>query len=319
MSEADSKSEETAVTMGTGPRRVIVVGASGVIGGQLLADANAQSRPAVGTYFHNEKPGMVAFDMTQQALADAVPDVGPGDTVVLLSARADPNWVFENPFESRALNVEGTIRASDDARTAGARVVFVSTEFVFDGVSGGYDEDARPAPTTLYGQQKVEVEEHLQATGGQWAIVRLGWTVGWEKDARCPVFLTYKTLMTKGARMAEDNKFTLSDVRDTSQAILEVADRDENAIWHLASAPPVTRTDLADWVMEASKFGARMGYERVRFAEIPYPEPRPERSWIVNHRAVQNLQVRFAEPWRTVEEKVALVDLWFEERQKRIT
>lgn len=296
--------------------RIILVGASGVIGGQLLATAQTQERPAVGTYFQNARPGMVAFDMTQQPLTAVVPDLGPGDTVVLLSARADPNWVFENPWDSREINVVGNIRAADDARNAGARVVFVSSEYVFDGVSGGYGEDARPAPTTLYGQQKVEVEEHLQATGNRWAIVRLGWTVGWERDTRCPVFNTFKTLMTKGARMAEDNTFTLSDVRDTAKGILEVADRDENTIWHLASAPPVTRSDLADWVMETSKFSDLMAFERVRFAEIPYPEQRPERSWIVNHRAVQNLQVQFAEPWRTVEEKVKLVDQWFEERQK---
>ena len=311
--------QQSSVTTRAPNSRVILVGASGVIGGQILSTARAQERPAIGTFFTNARPGMVAYDMTQQALTEVVPDLGPGDTVVLLSARADPNWVFENPWESRELNVVGNIRAADAARAAGARVVFVSTEYVFDGISGGYDEDARPAPTTLYGQQKVEVEEHLQATGGRWAIVRLGWTVGWEKDTGCPVFNTFKTLMTKGARMAEDNQFTLSDVRDTAQAVLEVADRDENTIWHLASAPPVTRSDLADWVMEASKFSELMSFERVRFAEIPYPEPRPERSWIVNHRAVQNLQVQFAEPWRTVEEKVALVDLWFEEREKHLT
>jgi hypothetical protein len=69
-------------------------------------------------------------------------------------------------------------------------------------------------------------------------------------------------------------------------------------------------------VIKTSKFSDLMAFERVRFAEIPYPEQRPERSWIVNHRAVQNLQVQFAEPWRTVEEKVKLVDQWFEERQK---
>jgi len=300
-------------------RRVILVGASGVIGSQVLATAQAQDRPALGTYFKNPRPDMVAYDMTQQALTDVVPDLGPSDTVVLLSARADPNWVFENPWESRELNVVGNIRAADDARGAGARVVFVSTEYVFDGAIGAYDENSRPAPTTLYGQQKVEVEEHLQITGGRWAIVRLGWTVGWEGDTRCPVFNTFKTLMTPGARMAEDNTFTLSDVRDTAKAILEVADRDQNTIWHLASAPPVTRSDLADWVMKSSKYSDLMAFERVRFAEIPFPEPRPERSWIVNHKAVQNLQVQFAEPWRTVEEKVKLVDQWFEQRQKQLT
>ena len=297
-------------------RRLIVVGASGLIGRALLAAAAAERRPAVGTYFANPAPGLVPFDLARHDFAAAFPDLGPGDAVILLSARADPNWVFANPLESHELNVDGSLRAIAHTRARGARLVFVSTEIVFDGETGGYAETDRPNPSTLYAQQKVAVEEAIQSGGGSWAIIRTGWTVGWQKDARCPILLSYKTLMTAGARMAEDNVFTLTDVRDTAAALLQLADRHDNDLWHIASAPPVSRTDLADWVIAASRFGSRMGYERVRFAEIPYPEPRPERSWIVNHKAVQNLHLTFAEPWRTVARKVGLIDSWFEASQR---
>ena len=70
--------------------------------------------------------------------------------------------------------------------------------------------------------------------------------------------------------------------------------------------------------MDASRHSARMRYERVRFADIAAPEPQPERTWIVNRKAVRVLGMRFAEPWRTVERKVALIDSWYDKRQQRL-
>ena len=299
-------------------RRIVVLGATGQVGRALLAAAAAENRASIGTYHQRPRPEMRAYDATKDDLGGVVEDLNPRDAVVLLAGNNDASWVFENPEAARTLNVEAPLAAAARALEAGARVILVSSEMVFDGVRGAYAEADVTTPTTLLGRQKVEVEEALRAAPGSWAVVRTGWNVGWEKDPRCPVFTTYRTLLARGARMAEDNLFTLTDANDTAAAILRLADRDECGLWHVASAPAVSRTDLAGWVVEGSRHRDRMAYDRVRFADLPQAEPQPERSWIVNHKAVQNLQLSFAEPWRTVERKVALIDQWYDDRQKRL-
>jgi dTDP-4-dehydrorhamnose reductase len=302
-----------------GARRLVVIGASGVLGRAVMQAAAAQGRAAIGTAFRRPAEGLRRFDIERDDIGSAVPELAPGDAVVLLAARSDPAWVFDNPGESHAVHVEGTLRVARLALRIGARVILVSSELVFDGVRGGYAEEDPTAPTTLFGRQRVEAEETLRASTGSWAVVRTGANVPWEKDPACPVFQAYRTMLARGARMAEDHRFTLTDARDTAAAVLQLADRDDCGVWHVASAPAASRTDLAGWILEASRHRGQMQFERIRFAELPCSEPQPERSWIVNHKAVQNLQLTFTEPWQTVERKVALIDTWFDARQRRLS
>lgn len=301
---------------GQSQRRIVVVGGSSPIGKAVLRTAQSQGRTTVGTYCRREVAGLVPLDLVTGDIGAL--GLTAADAVLLLATHSDLNWVYENPDAARALNVGGVLRAANAAVACGARVILLSTELVFDGVRGAYAETDPTDPGTLYGRQMVEAEEAIRGLSGSWAVARTGWNVGWEKDPRCGVFMTYKTLLQRGARMAEDHVFTLTDVNETALALLALADSQECGVWHIAGAPALSRSDLADWVAETSRHRGKMHYERVRFAELPYPEPRPERSWIVNHKAVQKLQLTFAEPWRTVERKVALIDQWYDERQARL-
>src|SRR5262245_15636160 len=117
------------------------------------------------------------FDAQTDDLAEVIPDLGAGDCVYLAFGLANPNWVHAHPLEARACNVDATQRVLERVLERGARAVFFSTENVFDGRTGGYDESSVPNPLTEYGRLKVEVERDLQARGGDWIIVRIGATV----------------------------------------------------------------------------------------------------------------------------------------------
>ena len=196
----------------------MIVGASGLIGGALMRAARAAGRAVVGTALSRPRPGLVPFDMGKAALRAAVPDLGANDAVFLLAGYISPAWIFANPDAARALNLDASRRIADEAAAAGARLVFMSTDQVFDGATGGYVETAAPRPLNLYGRLKAEMERHVLALTG--IVARTGWNVGWEKSRHCAVAQCYDALLRPGARMAGDNIINLTDIEDTGKALL---------------------------------------------------------------------------------------------------
>ncbi len=296
--------------------RLIILGASGLIGGQLYRDAMAASRKVIGTYGRNARDGMRPFDITKDSLNDKLGQIGPEDIVFLMAARIDMNWVKDNPEESRAINIDGAKRIIDKVNAAGAIILYISSEAIFDGVDGGYVETSLPHPLTLYGRQKLEIENYIKDASKDWCIVRTGWTVGRDNFGHNPISATYHTLKRPGAKMAEDNIFTITDVRDTSRAILKLMNQNKRGLYHVASNPPVCRTELADWIMDSSKHRALMNYETVQFKDLTFSEPRPAKSWISNKKLVKEIDQSFIPPRQIAEEIVAQIEADIEEPER---
>jgi dTDP-4-dehydrorhamnose reductase len=294
--------------------RLVVVGASGVIGGALLRLAQAEGANAVGTAMTRLRPGLVPFDMSRAPLRSVVPDLGPGDVVYLLAGYISPGWIFANQAAARHLNLDCTRRVVDETAAAGARLVFMSTDQVFDGATGGYTEPSPTQPSNLYGQLKTEVERHVLATE-HGIVARTGWTVGWELGQHCAVVQCYDTLLKADARMAQDNLINVTDVVDIARGLLALAAAEPpgGRIYHLVNAPEISRADLAAAVKRDSRWGAAMEFERVLFASLAYSEPRPTRAFLRSDTRGA-LGLVFSPPENVIRRKVALIDRWRAER-----
>lgn len=300
---------DAACGNGLSARRLVVVGASGLIGRRLVAAARTSGLACVATYASNPMPELVPFDMRTELLLNLVPDLGRRDTVILLGAYARQDWVFRHPEEARVLNVDATIRCAQEADSCGARVIFLSSEAVFPGdEDGGYDENAQVRPCSVYGRQKAEVEAGLVARIRRYTIVRTGWTVDPGEFERCPVRNTYEALLSGSARMARDSLFTLTSVHDVAAGLLALAASDYSGIVHLAANPPVSRSGLADLVIDLSAFGESMRYQEIRFRDLALEEPRPRSAWLDSTRSRAALNLCFRDARDVIVEKVAALD-----------
>lgn len=288
--------------------RIIVLGASGLIGGCLFSLARQEGKKVIGTYCRRKMTGLIRYDMRRECLQNVIPDLNKKDVVYLLSAYSNPSWIFENQNESLKLNVYFTKKLIDEVNNTGARIVFLSSVEVFDGENGNYDENAVPRPLNLYGRMKHEIEEYLAAKDVRSCIVRTGWNVGWSIDQRCVISLTYETLLRPGARMANDNILSIVDVRDTASGLIRICEDDSLKICHLASSPPILRSELASRISVVSRFGKMMNYEVVPFSEIPYTELRGRFNHLNNTLAVSRLCMKFRQPDIIIGEKVDLLD-----------
>jgi dTDP-4-dehydrorhamnose reductase len=291
-------------------RRLVIIGASGVIGGALQEAARSAGVGTIGTALTKTGNGLVPFDMRAAPVRSVVADLGPHDVVVLLAGYASPAWIFSNPDAAKHVNLDCSKRIVDEVDAAGARLVFMSTDQVFDGQTGGYVETSAPCPVNLYGRLKAAMEAHILDTE-KGIVVRTGWNVAWAQNRHCAVSQCYETLLKPNARMAGDNYFNVTDVEDTARGLLAIATSVSPAhrIYHLVSTPEIARVELARIVKETSVWGGAMDYEVVPFASIAYSEPRPTRAFLRSANA-NDLVRGFAPPADVIRRKVALLDRW---------
>jgi dTDP-4-dehydrorhamnose reductase len=289
--------------------RIIIVGGTGVIGSATASAALANNCDLITTSRNPCSRNQLAFELLNDDIINIIPNLSKEDCLVLLAGYSKMSWIYNNPQLARALNVDATIRLVDQCRSRETPVFFMSTDQVFDGTKGGYDEKQNPNPLNLYGQMKVEVEKHLLESNNKNCIMRTGWNVPQDIKFNCVVKDAYQKLFNDGARMAFDNFINITDVRDTARAIINLTQlKHRPRIIHLTACPPLNRKVLCDQIILSSKYKERMSFEEIRFSELSYTEPRPLKAWMSNKCAIEDLGFKFSSPEATIQMKVALLD-----------
>src|SRR5262245_39333643 len=140
----------------TRPRRVLVIGASGLVGGACFAALRARGHDVAGTHGSRPRPGLVPFDFNQHSnLAELV---SGRELVVMASALTHVDYCESHADEAQARNVDDLRRVREACRAAGAALLTFSTDYVFDGHAGPYREDALVRPLSVYGRSKLAGE-----------------------------------------------------------------------------------------------------------------------------------------------------------------
>ena len=152
--------------------RLLVTGAAGMLGRDVVAAANDAGHEVVAL-------ARADLDITDAAaVRAAVLDARP-DAVVNCAAWTDVDGAEAEEAAATAVNGDGAGHVAAAAAEAGAHLVHVSTDYVFDGAAREpYPEDAPTAPASAYGRSKLAGERAVTAVGGEHAIVRTAWVFG---------------------------------------------------------------------------------------------------------------------------------------------
>jgi dTDP-4-dehydrorhamnose reductase len=151
----------------------LVVGADGMIGGSLAAALRGSGADVVATALQPQGPtaDCLRLDITEPREAWPIPERVA--TAYLLAAIPSLDACRHDPQGSRLINVERTLVMARHLVERGARIIFPSTNLVFDGEAPGRRAEDPVAPRTEYGRQKAEAERQLLALGDRVTIVRL--------------------------------------------------------------------------------------------------------------------------------------------------
>src|SRR5262249_35049152 len=140
---------------------VLVFGASGFLGSWIRTYLEHQGETVTGTCFSKELPGLKRFDLRKDNLTAIGSVVESATFAIICSSTTDMDRCRSEGGATYELNVEKTNALIVQLQDAGIVPIFISTDYVYDGVKGGYSEDDERNPVLAYGQQKVEVENFL--------------------------------------------------------------------------------------------------------------------------------------------------------------
>lgn len=260
--------------------RLLVVGASGLVGSEVLRAACAWS--TIGVARKVSGLASESMDLLDLAAIERVVDGCSPDAVVIASAWPWVDGCEQDPARSERENVQ-TVKNLLQVLGPTPRVVFFSTEHVFDGHALEYDEAASTNPLSVYAKHKRQVEELLLERGKS-LIARTSYVFGWE--ARQKNFM-YRVIDASAQRTplkvpsAQAGMPTWS--RWLAASSLELLGRGYEGIAHLSGPEVLTK---AQW---ARLLATGLLLPNVEIVEVPWQEsgqiaPRPERVRLVSTR-----------------------------------
>jgi len=300
--------------------RSIGIGATGLIGSRvatLLQDSYPIDNLSTETGFDIRKAEIVDQQIGQDTehpvviLFAAKTDVDGCekdkaiDQDVLQKSQEEQEKFFQDNPTAWSLNVFGTQHVVNACRKAKKKLLYISTDFVFDGKNpppGGYKETDPVSPVDWYGQTKYEGEKVIEQSGLDYLIVRTAFPYRPDEFARKKDFVhVFLWLLQKGQpfKVVSDALITPTFVDDIALALKTLLDRDETGMYHAVGSQSLSSYEVV--MALAKKFGFDTSLIGTTTAAEFYAAraPRPFHS-IINNDKIKTLGVTM----RTFEEGI---------------
>jgi dTDP-4-dehydrorhamnose reductase len=267
--------------------RILITGADGQLGMELVRALAPHGELIPST--------LADMDLTQPGCADRVAGLRP-EWVVHAAAATDVDGCEREPEAAVAVNAEGTRRVAEGCRRAGAGLVYLSTDYIFDGRKGSpYAERDHPAPLNVYGRSKLEGEQAARNLAPRWTIVRTAWLYG--VHGRNFV----KTILAKAAageplRVVEDQVGSPTYAVDVADAIALLLSRGRTGLYHVTNGGCCSWYEFAREVLRLAGFDPA-GVTPITSAELDRAARRPAYS-VLENAAWQAAGFPPLRPWR---------------------
>ena len=259
--------------------KLLITGALGQLGTDLVLSAQKSGHEVIAAS-HND------LDITDISQVGRV--VGEANVDAIIHAAA---WTAVDACESdsqkaMAVNRDGTANIVSVAREYGARVIYISTDYVFDGTkSTPYIESDLPNPQSVYGASKLAGEQQIDLTTDQ--IVRISWVCG-EHGANMVKTILRLAASNPTLTFVNDQIGSPTFTSDAAPAIVELATSDSAGIWHLTNQGSTSWFGFArDVLSAAGQDPNRVIATTTELLQPARPAKRPANSVLDNARMRQ--------------------------------
>jgi dTDP-4-dehydrorhamnose reductase len=265
-------------------KKVLIAGANGLLGQKLVhafqndyevhgcsIEEHAFIRPEDYDYFQ--------LDITSKRdVIDAAKKLQPA-CIINAAAYTNVDACEEDRESCWKVNVNGAENLAYAAKSCHAFFVHISTDYVFDGVSGVYSEDSRANPLGYYGKSKLAGENAVIGTGAESAILRTMVLYGTGQGLRLNFATWLVDRLSKGepVNIVDDQYGHPTIADDLAAAVRQVVEQQKTGLFHAAGCEYASRYDFAISLAEIFGFDAAL-IKRIKTVDLNQKAPRPMNS-----------------------------------------
>jgi dTDP-4-dehydrorhamnose reductase len=244
--------------------KIAIIGGSGLLGQYLVGEAVSKGHEVVSTYREGKAcPGAKAssLDMIDPNAVGQFLEKEAPDQVFLPAAMTDVDECERKPQMAFAINVEGTMNVAMACKQCGAPLLYVSTDYVFNGLKGSkYYEFETPDPLSIYSKTKLEGERVVMDSSKHNAVCRVAVLYGWNRLSIKDNFASWvirSVRAGKEIRLFEDQFVTATYAPHCAKVLMEVSQRGLNGIFHTSGPDCLSRYQMGMIIAEV--FGLDKG------------------------------------------------------------
>lgn len=228
--------------------RLLVVGANGLLGSNVVHAARQYGWDASGT-FHSSRPGfdvpLTQFDLRDYGTFDDVIDYHDPDVVVNCASMTDVDACERNEERAQVLNGSAPGGLARHCEDQGVEFVHVSTDYVFDGAARTpYTESAEPDPVQVYGESKLAGERAVREASETAPILRLSFVWGLHRSSGeftgFPAWVHGRLQSGENVPLFTDQWVTPTRAGQAAETVFELLDHDATGCYNVACTSCVT-------------------------------------------------------------------------------
>lgn len=262
-------------------QKVLVIGANGLLG-QKIVETFLDDFEVHGIGRKN-KPSL-EFDKFNYTVCD----ITNREQILELVRTFEPHFIVNSAAYTNVdgcedekedcwkINVVGVENLANTAKRFGIHVVHISTDYVFDGVEGNYDEESRPKPLGYYGRTKLAAENALISSGIDCAIVRtmILFGMGIDLNHNFVTWIIEKLTNGESIKIVDDQFGHPTLVDDLAKAILKIVDLKKTGIYNIAGSECISRFELAQKIAKVFDLNSALIHS-IKTKDLNQKAPRP--------------------------------------------
>lgn len=284
--------------------KALIIGASGQVGGALSSLCVRRRIEVYGAA--PEGKGFLYVDLTAPDTVRAAFGKARPDLVLLTSAFTNVDGCERGPELAQKINAEGPARVAEECQKTGAKLVYFSTEYVFDGKAGPYGEDDPVNPVSVYGRTKLEGERACLAVPGALSVRT---TVVYSHDPASRNFVMQLiTSRRAGARMRvpSDQYSNPTYAPELAAAVLDLAEKGASGVFNVVGPDRLSRYEFA--LKACAAFGFDPSFlEPKPTSELGQLAPRPLEAGLKTDKLASVLGRRLPPVERSLEKIAAIL------------
>jgi len=270
--------------------KFLVTGSAGLVGQQVVKDLS-KSNQVFSCYNESKseygipmKMDLLNHEVISSVLLETEPDV-----VIHLGAMTGVDLCEKEESMAFDINTKATQIIAQQCSTLNTFLVYVSTDYVFDGNSGMYYEDSVPNPLSVYGKSKLEGEKMIQTFSSDWCIARTSTPFGLHPTKKSfPIWVIENLQKQKQIDVLTDQFTSPTYVPSLSRMLIEISERHLNGIIHAAGASKISRYEMAQMISEKLGLDGKL-LKEVSINDLKWEAPRPKDSSLNVSKAISIL------------------------------